>query len=32
MNKQLSFASFDENFAMLQKIQLQLLQLWETLF
>jgi hypothetical protein len=29
MNKQLSFASFDENFAMLQKIQPQLLQLLE---
>jgi hypothetical protein len=29
MIKQLSFASFDENFAMLQKIQPQLLQLLE---
>jgi hypothetical protein len=29
MNRQLSFASFDENFAMLQKIQPQLLQLLE---
>jgi hypothetical protein len=28
MNRQLSFASFNENFAMLQKIQPQLLQLF----